>query len=145
MMIGESDKEIQVETRTFPSMTRNLYEILKWLEENDVTHIAMESTGIYWKPVYNILEGFFDITLANASRIKNVPGRKTDVSDAEWITKLLRYGLIENSFIPSAPIRELRDFTRLRKWIFLGHRRIRLHSFTQTRCRTILSSHFHVL
>lgn len=118
MMIGERDEELKIETRTFPSMTRNLYEILQWLEDHEITHIAMESTGIYWKPIYNILEGFFDITLANASRIKNVPGRKTDVSDAEWITKLLRYGLIEKSFIPPAPMRELRDLTRLRKkWV----------------------------
>ena len=75
----------------------------------------MESTGIYWRPVYNILEGYFDITLANAQRIKNVPGRKTDVSDAEWIAKLLRVGLIEKSFVPPADLRELRELTRLRK------------------------------
>ncbi len=78
----------------------------------------MESTGIYWRPVYNILEGYFDITLANAYRIKNVPGRKTDVSDAEWIAKLLRHGLIERSFVPSQDLRELRDMVRLRKkWV----------------------------
>lgn len=79
-----------------------------------------KARGIYGKPVYNILEVFFDITLANAQRIKNVPGRKTDVSDAEWIAKLLRHGLIEKSFVPPEDIRELRDLTRLRKkWI--GH------------------------
>ena len=66
----------------------------------------MESTGVYWKPVFNILEDYFDITIANAQRIKNVPGRKTDVSDAEWIAKLLRYGLIEKSFVPPENIRE---------------------------------------
>uniref|UniRef100_UPI00263854E2 IS110 family transposase n=1 Tax=uncultured Metabacillus sp. TaxID=2860135 RepID=UPI00263854E2 len=94
------------------------FDLLKWLEEKEITHIAMESTGIYWKPVYNILEGYFDITLANAQRIKNVPGRKTDVSDAEWIAKLLRHGLIEKSFVPSQDLRELRDLTRLRKkWV----------------------------
>lgn len=93
---------------------------MKWLEKHGVTHVAMESTGVYWKPVFNILEDYFDITLANAQRIKNVPGRKTDVSDAEWIGKLLRHGLIEKSFIPPVDIRELRDLTRLRKkWI--GH------------------------
>ncbi len=101
-------------------MTKDLFRLLKWLEEKEVTHIAMESTGVYWKPVYNILEDFFDITLANAQRIKNVPGRKTDVSDAEWIAKLLRHGLIEKSFVPPEDIRNLRDLTRLRKkWI--GH------------------------
>ena len=76
-------------------MTRDLFALMTWLESEGVTHIAMESTGIYWKPVYNILEGYFDIALANAQRIKNVPGRKTDVSDAEWIAKSLRVGLIE--------------------------------------------------
>lgn len=75
----------------------------------------MESTGIYWKPVYNIPEDFFDITLANAQHIKNVPCRKTDVSDAEWIAKLLRHGLIEKSFVPPEEIRQLRDLTRYRK------------------------------
>jgi len=78
----------------------------------------MESTGIYWKPVYNILEDYFDITLANAQRIKNVSGRKTDVSDEKWIANLLRYGLIEESFVPPEDIRNLRDLTRLcKKWI----------------------------
>jgi transposase len=85
-----------------------------------VTHIAMERKGIYWKPIYNILEDYFDSTLANAQRIKNVPGCKTDVSDAEWIAKLLRHGLIEKSLVPPEDIRELRNLTRLRtKWI--GH------------------------
>ena len=101
-------------------MTKDLFRLLKWLEDRGVTHIAMESTGVYWKPIYNILEDYFDITLANAQRIKNVPGRKTDITDAEWIAKLLRHGLIEKSFVPPVDIRELRDLTRLRKkWI--GH------------------------
>lgn len=118
VLIGKEDEVPFSETRSFPTMTRNLFEMLRWLEEKGVTHVAMESTGVYWKPVYNILEGYFDITLANAQRIKNVPGRKTDISDAEWIAKLLRHGLIEKSFVPSADIRELRELTRLRKkWI----------------------------
>lgn len=117
-LTGSTDETIRKETKTFSTLTKSLFELLKWLEEKEVTHIAMESTGIYWKPVYNILEGYFDITVANAQRIKNVPGRKTDVSDAEWIAKLLRHGLIEKSFVPSQDIRELRDLTRLRKkWI----------------------------
>ncbi|WP_143414975.1 IS110 family transposase [Geobacillus sp. E263] len=116
-LLGEED-HIQKEIETFPTFTKDLFRLLKWLEDRGVTHIAMESTGVYWKPVFNILEDYFDITLANAQRIKNVPGRKTDVSDAEWIAKLLRYGLIEKSFVPPADIRELRDLTRLRKkWI----------------------------
>lgn len=111
----DEEGKMESETRTFGTMTKNLFELLKWLESKSVTHVAMESTGIYWKPVYNILEGYFDVTLANAYRIKNVPGRKTDVSDAEWIAKLLRVGLIEPSFIPSEDLRELRDLCRLRK------------------------------
>ena len=106
------------ETRSFPTMTKDLYELLKWLEQCNVTHVAMESTGIYWKPIFNIIEDYFDITLANAQRIKNVPGRKTDVADAEWIAKLLQHGLIEKSFVSQADIHELRDLARLRKkWI----------------------------
>ncbi|WP_341300648.1 IS110 family transposase [Lysinibacillus sp. FSL H8-0500] len=117
-LTGANDDTIQKETKTFSTLTKSLFELLKWLEEKEITHIAMESTGIYWKPVYNILEGYFDITIANAQRIKNVPGRKTNVSDAEWIAKLHRHGLIEKSFVPSQDLRELRDLTRLRKkWI----------------------------
>jgi transposase len=115
VMIGLPDETPTVETRSFPTTTKHLYEMLRWLESKGVTQVAMESTGVYWKPVYNILEGYFGITLANAQRIKNVPGRKTDVSDAEWIAKLCRHGLIEASFIPPADLRELRDLTRLRK------------------------------
>lgn len=117
---GNQEEDLIIQTETFPTLTKDLFRLLKWLESHDVTHIAMESTGVYWKPVYNILEDYFDITLANAQRIKNVPGRKTDVSDAEWIAKLLRHGLIEKSFVPPEDIRNLRDLTRLRrKW--LGH------------------------
>lgn len=120
VITGGKDDDLFLETTTFPTLTKDLYRLLKWLESHGVTHIAMESTGVYWKSVFNILEDYFDITLANAQRIKNVPGRKTDVSDAEWIAKLLRHGLIEKSFIPPVDIRELRDLTRLRKkWI--GH------------------------
>lgn len=114
-LISGKDGQVESETRTFGTMTKDLFELLKWLEAKAVTHIAMESTGIYWKPVYNILEGYFDLTLANAYHIKNVPGRKTDVSDAEWIAKLLRVGLIKPSFVPSEDLRELRDLCRLRK------------------------------
>jgi transposase len=117
-LTGSSDEVTQKDIKTFSTLTKSLFDLLKWLEEKEITHIAMESTGIYWKPVFNILEGYFDITVANAQRIKNVPGRKTDVSDAEWIAKLLRHSLIEKSFVPSQDLRELRDLTRLRKkWI----------------------------
>lgn len=118
-LISQKDSnDVQTEIKTFGTTTRELFELLTWLESKDITHIAMESTGIYWRPVYNILEGYFDIVLANAQRIKNVPGRKTDVSDAEWIAKLLRHGLIEKSFVPSVDLRELRELVRLRKkWV----------------------------
>lgn len=109
------DGNVLSEVRTFGTLTKDLFELLHWLESKSITHVAMESTGIYWKPVYNILEGYFDITLANAQRIKNVPGRKTDVGDAEWIARLLRVGLIEPSFVPSEDLREMRDLCRLRK------------------------------
>lgn len=115
VLIENENSEITKEIETFGTLTKDLFHLLKWLEDHKVSHIAMESTGIYWKPVYNILEDFFDITLANAQRIKNVPGRKTDVSDAEWIAKLLRHGLIEKSFVPPEDIRQLRDLTRYRK------------------------------
>jgi transposase len=111
----DAEGNVQSEVRTFGTLTKQLFEMLGWLESKFITHVAMESTGIYWKPVYNILEGYFDVTLANAQRIKNVPGRKTDVCDAEWIAKLLRVGLIEASFIPSEDLREMRDLCRLRK------------------------------
>jgi transposase len=92
-LIGEKDNsDIQTEIKTFGTTTRQLFELLTWLESKGITHIAMESTGIYWRPVYNILEGYFDIVLANAHRIKNVPGRKTDVSDAEWRVGMYHMG-----------------------------------------------------
>lgn len=116
--LWEEDGHIQKDIQTFSTFSKGLGDLLEWLEEHGVTHVAMESTGVYWKPVFAFLEGYVDLTLANPQRIKNVPGRKTDVSDAEWIAKLLRHGLVEKSFVPPADIRELRDFTRLRKkWV----------------------------
>lgn len=106
--------EIHAEVRTFRTMTRDLLALCDWLIVGGVTHIAMESTGVYWKPIYNILEGQFQILLVNARHIKNVPGRKTDVKDSEWIAQLLQYGLLRGSFIPPQPQRELRDLTRTR-------------------------------
>lgn len=115
LLTGELEERPRKEIRTFSTMSKGLHELLDWLQESQCTHVAMESTGIYWKPVYHVLEGSFDLKLANAQRIKNVPGRKTDVSDAEWIAKLLRAGLIEGSFVPPQEIRELRELTRYRK------------------------------
>jgi transposase len=102
------------EVRTFGTTTRELLHLADWLAEADVSHVAMESTGSYWKPVYNILEAGFELLVVNAAHLKAVPGRKTDVRDAEWIADLLRHGLLRASFIPSRPERELRELTRYR-------------------------------
>lgn len=102
------------ETRTFGTMTENLAALADWLAELGVTHVTMESTGVYWKPVFNLLDGRFAILVVNAERIKALAGRKTDVQDAEWLADLLRHGLLKGSFIPSEILRELRDLTRYR-------------------------------
>jgi len=102
------------EVRTFPTMTRDLLALSDWLAEHGVTHVAMESTGVYWKPVFNLLEGRFQVLLVNAAHIKQVPGRKTDVKDCQGIAQLLQHGLLKASFVPPAPIRALRDLTRQR-------------------------------
>jgi transposase len=103
------------EVKTFATTTSALLELNEFLSAQGVTHVAMEATGVYWKPVWHLLEGDFELILANAQHIKNVPGRKTDVSDAGWIADLLAHGLIRSSFVPPAPIQELRDLTRTRK------------------------------
>jgi transposase len=102
------------EIRTFSTMTLELLALSDWLQAASCTHVAMESTGEYWKPVFNILEGNFEVLLVNAAHIKNVPGRKTDVKDAQWIAELLQHGLLRASFIPPVAQRELRDLTRHR-------------------------------
>jgi transposase len=112
---GPLDKNPNFEIREFSTMTNDLRNLSEWLKEYNVTSIAMESTGIYWKPIFNILEDDFDVVLANAQHIKNVPGRKTDVKDSQWIAHLFRNGLISGSFIPPRDIRDLRDLTRTRR------------------------------
>ncbi len=102
------------EVRTFATMTRDLLALADWLVSHGVTHVAMESTGVYWKPVFNLLEGIVAIMLVNAEHIKQVPGRKTDVKDCQWIAQLVQHGLLKASFVPPQPIRELRDLTRPR-------------------------------
>ncbi len=108
---------IQEETRSYDTYTSSIKELHAWLKANKITHVAMESTGVYWKPVYNILEEDFEILLVNARHIKNVPGRKTDKKDSKWITKLLLSGLLRGSFVPPKGTRELRDLTRYRRKI----------------------------
>jgi transposase len=92
------------EVRRFSTATRDLLELADWLAARGVTHVAMEATGIYWEPVWHILEGRFELVLANAAHIRNVPGRKSDVKDATWISDLLAHGLIRASFVPPAPV-----------------------------------------
>ena len=103
------------ETRTFRTMTGDLLTLADWLRERGVSQVAMESTGVFWKPVYNLLEDEFTVMVVNAAHIKAVPGRKTDVKDAEWIAELLQHGLLRASFIPDRPQRELRELTRYRR------------------------------
>jgi transposase len=109
------DGEVLREVRTFGTTTKELLDLFDWLSENDCTHVVMESTGVYWKPVWHILESGFELVLANAKHVRNLPGRKTDVSDAVWLADLLAHGLIRGSFVPPLPIQDLRDLTRTRK------------------------------
>src|SRR6201984_2309547 len=102
------------QTREFGTFTKDLLEMSDWLQSCGVTHVALESTGVYWKPVWNLLEGQFEVLLVNAQHIKAVPGRKTDQKDSEWIADLLQHGLLRASFVPPTPTRELRDLTRYR-------------------------------
>jgi len=111
------------EIRTFRTMTTDLLALADWLQEKGCTHVAMESTGVYWRPVYNVLEGQCELLVVNAQHIKAVPGRKTDVKDAAWIAELLRHGLLRGSFIPSKPQRQLRELTRYRSTLVQEHAR----------------------
>lgn len=117
---GRTDRQI----RTFGTATADLLELAEWLHAEKCTHVAMESTGVYWKPIYNLLEGDLQVLVVNAHHLKTVPGRKTDVRDAEWIADLLRHGLLRASFIPPAPQRELRDLTRYRTSLVMDRSRI---------------------
>lgn len=112
-MVSKGKPEHDV--RRFSTSTTGLLELADWIEEAKCTHVGMEATGVYWKPVWHILEGRFELLLANAAHIRNVPGRKSDVNDATWIADLLAHGLIRASFVPPAPVQEVRDLTRARK------------------------------
>jgi len=108
------DGKVVKEVRTFSSTTASLMGLSAWLSENQCTHIAMEATGVYWKPVWHILsDDEFELVLANAAHVKNVPGRKTDVKDADWVSDLLAHGLIRASFVPDSPTQELRTRKQL--------------------------------
>ena len=115
MLVACVLKQGQKDVRTFSTMTEDLLRLLDWLTHVGCTHVAIESTGVYWRPVFNILEGAVDVMLTNARDAKGYKARKTDVIDAEWLADLLRHGLLKPSFIPPLPIRELRDLTRYRE------------------------------
>jgi transposase len=115
LMIGEADKTPRQTIKTFSTMTEDLLACRDWLICEGCTYAVLESSGVYWKPLFNVLEDAIEVILANARHIKNVPGRKTDVKDCEWLAQLLRHGLIKGSFIPPKPIRQLRDLTRYRQ------------------------------
>lgn len=106
---------IEQHVETFGTMTSDLERLRDWLASHGCTHVAMESTGVFWKPVWHVLEGRFELVLANAAHVRNVPGRKTDVNDAMWLADLVAHGLIRSSFVPELSIQELRDLTRTRK------------------------------
>jgi transposase len=108
---GKVDQQV----RSFATITKELLELGEWLSEHGCTHVVMEATGVYWKPVWHVLEGSFELVLANAQHVRNVPGRKSDVNDAMWLSDLLAHGLIRGSFVPPTPIQEVRDLGRTRK------------------------------
>ena len=110
-----SEAGVAQHVETFETTTQGLERLRDWLSGHGCTHVAMESTGVYWKPVWHVLEGAFALVLAHAAHIRNVPGRKSDVNDATWIADLLAHGLIRGSFVPPTPVQELRDLTRTRK------------------------------
>ena len=114
LLLLEPDGELRKEIRKFGTMTKDLLDLLDWLQQAGCTHVAMESTGVYWKPIYNILEDHLEVVVVNAQHLKGVPGRKTDVLDSEWLAECFQLGLLKASFIPPAPVRELRDLTRYR-------------------------------
>lgn len=105
------------EVRTFRTMRAELEELRNWLKSLEVTHVAFEGTGVYWMPVYAILEGYFDVSVVNARHVRQLPGRKTDVNDSQWLATLLRHGLLRKSFVPPKEIRALRDLTRYRRML----------------------------
>jgi transposase len=111
-ILNAKDGTVQSTLRRFGTMTADLLELRQWLTEQQVTHAAMESTGVYWQPVFNLLEGHLEVWVVNAQHIKKVPGRKTDMKDAEWIAQLMQCGLLKPSFVPERQQRELRDLTR---------------------------------
>lgn len=129
------------ETKTFGTTTKQLVELFDWLAANEVSHVAMEATGVYWKPIWRVLEGGFELLLANAKDVKNVPGRKSDVSDSRWLADLLAHGLIRSSFVPPEQIQDLRDLTRTRRQLIreTSQHKLRIQKVLE-RCNVKLGS-----
>ena len=115
VMLTQPNGKVDKSIRTFATTTEALLALADWLASLQVSHVAMESTGVFWQPIYTVLEDQFEVLLANAQEIKALPGRKTDVRDCEWIADLMRHGLIRPSFIPAKPVRVLRELMRSRK------------------------------
>lgn len=134
LLSPDESGEVTVEIREFGTFTANLMALRDWLTEHNCPIVAMESTGIYWQPVHNILEHHLQVVLVNARHIKNLPGRKTDLADSKWLAGLLRHGLLKGSFIPPAQVRQWRDLSRLRKSIqeTLGDYKRRTHKLLQS-------------
>lgn len=153
LLKGPNEQKPETTIKTFSALPDGLIKLRTWLEEENCRHVAMESTGVYWHPVYNVLEDAFNgtmiILVVNARHMKNVPGKKTDMKDAEWIAQLLRSGLLHGSFIPAKPIRELRDLTRYRKTMVeeVSSQKNRVEKFLQScgfKLSTFLSDVFGV-
>ena len=121
VLLTATTGRLSKEVRTFATTTVGLLALREWLSSQGVTHVAMESTGVYWRPVFNLLESTVEVILVNAQHIKALPGRKTDIRDSEWLADLLRHGLVRPSFIPPKPIRDLRDLVRYRKSLVRSH------------------------
>ena len=122
VLILQEDSRVEEQVRRFGTMTEDLKELAAWLNSQAVERVAMESTGVYWKPVWNILEAAgLDLLLANAQQVKTLPGRKTDQKDSQWLDDLLMHGLLPNSFVPSRVIRDLRNLTRSRARLAQWH------------------------
>ena len=134
LLTGRADKKPKKQRRTFGTMSRDLDAMAQWLRENECTHVAMESTGVYWMAPYKALEPHVELVVGNARHLSKVPGRKTDVLDSEWLAELLRHGLIKRSFIPPPPIRELRDLTRYR------HKLVQSRSAERNRLQKLLET-----
>lgn len=120
---------VERQVETFETTTRGLGELQQWLQSHGCTHVVMEATGVYWKPVWHMLEEDFELVLANAAQVRNVPGRKSDINDATWLADLLAHGLIRASFVPPAPIQQMRDLTRTRKQLVrtVAQHTLRIH------------------